>query len=75
LVVNRPALINVSDASGKKILAGRQPISEGQRVVGEPPFQLETDDPDSIDVFYLGNRVRPLQSSTNRYSARFGAPE
>ena len=75
LVVNRPALINVSDASGKKILAGRQPISEGQRVVGDPPFQLETDDPDSIDVFYLGNRVRPLQSSTNRYSARFGAPE
>jgi cytoskeletal protein RodZ len=75
LVVNRPAVINVSDASGKKILAGRQPISEGQRVVGDPPFQLETDDPDSIDVFYLGNRVRPLQSSTNRYSARFGAPE
>lgn len=75
LVVNRPALINVSDATGKKILTGRQPISEGQRVVGDPPFQLETDDPDSIEVFYLGNRVRPLQSSTNRYSTRFGAPE
>ena len=75
LVVNRPALINVVDAAGKKILTGRQPISEGQRVVGDPPFQLETDNPDSIDVFYLGNRVRPLQSSTNRYSARFGAPE
>lgn len=75
LVVNRPALVNVTDAGGKKLLSGRLPISEGQRVVGDPPFQLETDDPESIDVFYVGNRVRPLQSSTNRYTARFGAPD
>lgn len=75
LVVARPTLINVVDAKGKKLVSGRQPISEGQRVVGDPPFQLETDDPDSIDVFYVGNRIRPLQSSTNRYTARFGAPD
>ena len=75
LVVTAPALINVVDGRGERVLSGRQTITEGRRVTGEPPFQLETDNPDSIAVFYMGDRVRPLQSSTNRYSARFGSAD
>jgi len=72
LVVEQPALVEVHDAMGRPLLAGRQPPTEGRRVPGMPPFTLVTDNPDAIGVYYLGNRIRPMPGADGKFTALFG---
>ena len=72
LVVEQPALIEVHDAMGRPLLAGRQAPTEGRRVPGMPPFTLVTDNPDAIGVYYLGNRIRPMPGPDGKFTALFG---
>ena len=72
LVVEQPALVEVQDAMGRPLLAGRQAPTEGRRVPGMPPFSLVTDNPDAIGVYYLDNRIRPMPGADGRFTALFG---
>ena len=72
LVVEQPALVEVQDAMGRPLLAGRQAPTEGRRVPGMPPFTLVTDNPDAIGVYYLGNRIRPMPGADGKFTALFG---
>lgn len=72
LVVEQAALVEVHDAMGRPLLAGRQAPTEGRRVPGMPPFTLVTDNPDAIGVYYLGNRIRPTPGPDGKFTALFG---
>ena len=74
LVVTAPARVEVTDSTGEKIVTGIQGVDlVGRRIYGTPPFQLETDNAESIAVYYLGNRIRPEEKRGSRMAAAFGA--
>ena len=74
LVVTAPARVEVTDSTGQKLLSGIQGVDlVGRRVYGTPPFQLETDNAESIAVYYLGNRIRPEEQRGGHQTAAFGA--
>ena len=74
LVVTAPARVEVTDSTGAKLVTGIQGVDlVGRRVYGTPPFQLETDNAESIAVYYLGNRIRPEEKRGSRMAAAFGA--
>ena len=74
LVVTTPARVEVTDSTGEKVVTGIQGVDlVGRRVYGTPPFQLETDNAESIAVYYLGNRIRPEEKRGSLLAAAFGA--
>jgi len=59
IVITRRTVITAKDAGGVTILSGEQATTKGRRVTGTPPFSIEVGDPDAVEVYYLGNRIRP----------------
>jgi cytoskeletal protein RodZ len=59
IVITRRTVITAKDAGGVTILSGEQATTKGRRVTGTPPFAIEVGDPDAVEVYYLGNRIRP----------------
>ena len=59
IVITRRTVITAKDADGVTILSGEQAMTKGRRVTGTPPFSIEVGDPDAVEVYYLGNRIRP----------------
>lgn len=59
IVIRSETSIIAKDATGKVLITGRQAPSAGRRVSGEPPFSIEVGDPDAVEVYYLGSRIRP----------------
>jgi cytoskeletal protein RodZ len=59
IVITRRTVITAKDADGVTILSGEQAMTKGRRVTGTPPFSIEVGDPDAVEVYYLGSRIRP----------------
>lgn len=59
IVIRAETSIIAKDATGKILITGRQAPSVGRRVSGKPPFLVELGDPDAVEVYYLGKRIRP----------------
>lgn len=59
IVITRRTVITAKDADGVTILSGEQATTKGRRVTGTPPFSIEVGDPDAVEVYYLGSRIRP----------------
>lgn len=59
IVITRRTVITAKDAGGVTILSGEQAMTKGRRVTGTPPFSIEVGDPDAVEVYYLGSRIRP----------------
>jgi cytoskeletal protein RodZ len=59
IVITRRTVITAKDAGGVTILSGEQATTRGRRVTGTPPFSIEVGDPDAVEVYYLGSRIRP----------------
>jgi hypothetical protein len=59
IVITRRTVITAKDAGGVTILSGEQATTKGRRVTGTPPFSIEVGDPVAVEVYYLGNRIRP----------------
>ena len=59
IVITRRTVITAKDAAGVTILSGEQATTRGRRVTGTPPFSIEVGDPDAVEVYYLGSRIRP----------------
>lgn len=59
IVITRRTVVTAKDAGGVTILSGEQATTRGRRVTGTPPFSIEVGDPDAVEVYYLGSRIRP----------------
>ena len=59
IVIRAETSIIAKDATGKILITGRQTPSVGRRVSGKPPFSVELGDPDAVEIYYLGERIRP----------------
>lgn len=74
LVINSTAVVNAFDGEGNRLLGGRQSPMPGQSHFGKPPFSLQTNDAEAIELYYMGSRVRPAKDANGGYSTRFGPP-
>ena len=74
LVINSTAVVNAFDGEGNRLLGGRQSPMPGQSYAGKPPFSLQTNDAEAIELYYMGSRVRPAEDANGGYSTRFGPP-
>jgi len=74
LVINSTAVVNAFDGEGNRLLGGRQSPMPGQSYYGKPPFSLQTNDAEAIEVYYMGARVRPAQDANGGFSTRFAPP-
>lgn len=74
LVINSTAVVNAIDGEGNRLLGGRQSPMPGQSYHGKPPFSVQTNDAEAIEVYYMGARVRPAQDANGGFSTRFGPP-
>jgi hypothetical protein len=59
IVINRSTTVDVKDGGGRLLISGVQAPTKGKRVSGTPPFSIEVADPDVVEVYYLGSRIRP----------------
>ena len=59
LVVNRETTISAKDARGTMLLSGVQSPNPGRRVSGTPPFEVVIGDDSAVEIYYLGQRIRP----------------
>lgn len=59
IVINRSTAVNARDAGGRSLISGNQAPTKGKRISGVPPFSIEVADPDAVEVYYLGSRIRP----------------
>jgi len=59
IVINRSTPVDVKDGRGRLLISGIQAPTKGKRVSGTPPFSIEVTDPDAVEVYYLGSRIRP----------------
>lgn len=74
VVVARATAITAIDGRGVTLLAGTQTPTSGKRVLGVPPFKITVADPDAVEVYYLGNRIRPDRSPIDGISVSQGQP-
>lgn len=73
LVINSTAVVNAFDGDGNRLLGGRHSPMPGQSFHGTPPFSVQTNDADAIELYYMGARIRPMQDANGGYSTRFGS--
>ena len=73
LVINETAVVNAIDGEGRRLLGGRQSPTPGRSYYGTPPFTLQTDNAEAIELYHQGARVRPMPDSRGGFSTRFGA--
>lgn len=73
LVINETAVVNAIDGEGRRLLGGRQSPTPGRSYYGTPPFTLQTDNAEAIELYHLGGRVRPMPDARGGFSTRFGA--
>jgi hypothetical protein len=59
LVITRQTTISARDGRGMLLLSGVQQPTSGKRVSGAPPFDIAIADDAAVEIYYLGNRVRP----------------
>jgi hypothetical protein len=64
VVITKPTIVIARDATGELLLSGEQVPSSGKRIVGKPPFTLDVVDPEAIEIYYQGKRIRPGRSDT-----------
>lgn len=64
IVINKPTTVIARDATGKLLLSGEQVPSSGKRIVGKPPFTLAVVDPEAVEIYYQGKRIRQGRSDT-----------
>ncbi len=62
IVIKALTSVTAKDATGKTLIDGEQQPIGGRRVSGEPPFLISLADPDVVEVYYLGSRIRPGRS-------------
>lgn len=76
LVINEAVVVNAVDQEGRSLLSGPQSPQPGTSYYGTPPFSLRTDKADAIELYHMGQRVRPMPDADGGFSAQFGmAPE
>lgn len=76
LVINEPVVVNAVDREGRSLLSGPQSPRPGTSYYGTPPFSLRTERAEAIELYHMGQRVRPLPDADGGFSAQFGmAPE
>jgi len=63
LVITRQTTINAKDGRGMLLLSGLQQPTPGKRVSGAPPFDITIADDAAVEIYYLGNRIRPDRPS------------
>lgn len=63
LVITRQTTINAKDGRGMLLLSGVQQPTPGKRVSGAPPFDIAVADDAAVEIYYLGNRIRPDRPS------------
>jgi len=73
LVIDSTAVVNAFDGEGKRLLGGRHSPMPGHSYYGTPPFSVQTNDADAIELYYMGARIRPMQDANGGYSTRFGS--
>lgn len=73
LVINDTAVVNAIDGEGRRLLGGRHSPTPGRSYYGTPPFTLQTDNAEAIELYHLGARVRPMPDARGGFSTRFGA--
>lgn len=54
--VKAPVVISVTDSTGKSLMSGKQERG-GYQLSGQPPFKVEVENPDSVDLNYNKNPV------------------
>ncbi len=73
LVIDSTAVVNAFDGEGNRLLGGRHSPMPGQSYYGTPPFSVQTNDAEAIELYYMGARIRPMQDANGGYSTRFGS--
>ena len=73
LVIDATAVVNAFDGEGNRLLGGRHSPMPGQSYYGTPPFSVQTNDAEAIELYYMGARIRPMQDANGGYSTRFGS--
>lgn len=59
IVVNKQTWISAKDSLNTSLIDGVQKPTTGTRVVGKKPFTVVVEDAEAVEIYYLGNRVRP----------------
>ncbi len=59
IIINKKMWISAKDSRSNSLMDGVQAPTPGKRVEGRKPFSIVLDDADAVEIYYLGNRVRP----------------
>ena len=59
IIINKQTWISAKDSRNTSLMDGVQAPTPGKRVEGLKPFSIVLDEADAVEVYYLGNRVRP----------------
>ncbi len=59
IVINKQTWIRAKDSRNASLMEGVQAPTPGKRVEGRKPFSIVLDDADAVEIYYLGQRVRP----------------
>ena len=59
IIINKKTWISAKDSRSNSLMDGVQAPTPGKRVEGRKPFSIVLDDADAVEIYYLGNRVRP----------------
>ena len=59
IIINKQTWISAKDSRNTSLMDGVQAPTPGKRVEGLKPFSIVLDEADAVEIYYLGNRVRP----------------
>ena len=59
IIINKQTWISAKDSRITSLMDGVQAPTPGKRVEGLKPFSIVLDEADAVEIYYLGNRVRP----------------
>lgn len=63
IIINKQTWISAKDSRNNSLMDGVQAPTFGKRVEGRNPFSIVLDDADAVEIYYLGNRVRPNRNT------------